>query len=230
MTKHEKEYYLFLANIIKEQKRKQNGKLSFFPENTDGMRLDVESVVEAVSRNPKLQRELHERIKKAAVGKDLQLDEKELRKLVASASLKDIRPNFLKLLRRDINNVYRHLNRKWRRIPDEQRKKPSAESVVSERWVRLERNTSSNFERNFKELTRLHGSASSPMDLASSMVSFMSGVEKKQLSQMFNGMGIRSSKDLGILLEKWKREALTPSVKVERKRERVRSVEQIRGY
>lgn len=127
------------------------------------------------------------------------------------------------VLRKDIEHVYKKIARDNARAQARKRKSGAAVGVLdffSERKERMLEHTSSNFEKNFKELVRAQGASCHPFATAQTMISLMSGVEKKNLSQSLSGMGVRNSSDMERLLSKWKNEALNPEYRIEREHKR----------
>lgn len=124
------------------------------------------------------------------------------------------------VLKRDIQHVYKKIQR------DELKKEKRGESLYEyfarKNEQKLE-HTSSNFEKNFKQLVKEQGASCIPFATASTMISFMSENEKKKLTQSFNEMGVRNSSDLEVLLSKWKSEALHPEYVQQRKKKRTRT-------
>jgi len=124
------------------------------------------------------------------------------------------------VLKKDIAHIYKKIHR------DEQRKNKKDFSLydyfIQKSEQKLE-HTSSNFEKNFKQLVRQQGSTCIPFATASTMISIMNNNEKKKLLQSFNDMGVRNSSDLEALLSKWKNEALHPEYVQQRKKKRTRT-------
>lgn len=124
------------------------------------------------------------------------------------------------VLKKDLEHVYKKIQR------EELRRQKKGESLFDyfarKNEQKLE-HTSSNFEKNFKQMVKEQGSTCIPFATASTMVSFMSQNEKKNLSQSLKDMGVRNSSDLEALLSKWKSEALHPEYVQQRKKKRTRS-------
>ena len=125
------------------------------------------------------------------------------------------------VLKKDLQHVYKKIQR------DEERKQKKGNSLydyfMKKQEEKLE-HTSSNFEKNFKQLVKEQGASCIPFATASTMVSFMNNIEKEKLNQSFYNMGVRNNSDLEALLSKWKAEALTPAEYTqERKKKRTRS-------
>lgn len=122
------------------------------------------------------------------------------------------------VLKRDIQHVYKKIQR------DEQRKQKKGESLYEyfTRKNELE-HTSSNFEKNFKQLVKEQGSTCIPFSTFSTMVTLMKENERKTLAQSFSQMGVRNNFELEALLSKWKSEALHPEYVQQRKKKRTRT-------
>lgn len=120
------------------------------------------------------------------------------------------------VLKKDIEHVYKKIERDNLRF--QQKRHASVMELFSEKKEKILDNSSSNFERNFKALVKEQGSSCNSFQTAATMVSFMSGTEKKNLGESFAQMGVRNNNDLERLLTKWKDEALHPAYKVERTR------------
>lgn len=120
------------------------------------------------------------------------------------------------VLKKDIEHIYKKIER------DNQKKirgrRKSISEILSERKEKKLEHTSSNFERNFKELVREQGAACSPFATAQAMLTFMPGLEKSKLSQSLSGMGVKDQDSLERLLTKWKHEALHPEYETVRER------------
>ena len=122
------------------------------------------------------------------------------------------------VLKRDIQHVYKKIQR------DEQRKQKKGESLYEyfTRKNELE-HTSSNFEKNFKQLVKEQGSTCITFSTFSTMVTLMKENERKTLAQSFSQMGVRNNFELEALLSKWKSEALHPEYVQQRKKKRTRT-------
>jgi hypothetical protein len=64
------------------------------------------------------------------------------------------------------------------------------------------------FERQFKALIREQGSGSSPNLTAQYIFTTMAYSDKKKLNRSFEAMGVKTSIDMGKILQRWKSEAL----------------------
>lgn len=122
------------------------------------------------------------------------------------------------VLKRDIQHVYKKIQK------EEERKQKKGESFYEyfNRKNELE-HTSSNFEKNFKQLVKEQGSTCIPFSTFSTMVTFMKENERKTLAKSFSQMGVRNNSDLEALLSKWKSEALHPEYVQQRKKKRTRT-------
>lgn len=123
------------------------------------------------------------------------------------------------VLKKDIEHIYKKIEH-----DNQRRAKKGRRSVLeffSERKEKALEHTSSNFEKNFKNLVREQGAACSPFATAQAMIAFMPGTEKAKLSESLTGMGIRDSNSLERLLSKWKSEALHPEYEIVRETRKV---------
>lgn len=118
------------------------------------------------------------------------------------------------VLKKDFEHVYKKMAQN--ELKRQQNKKSSLLEMFSEKREKELEHSSSNFERNFKQLVKEQGATCSPFQTAATMVSLMSGMEKKKLCASFAQMGIKNNNDLESLLSKWKNETLHPEYKIER--------------
>lgn len=127
------------------------------------------------------------------------------------------------VLKKDIQHVYKKIQR------EEQRKQKKGESLYEyfTRKNELE-HTSSNFEKNFKQLVKEQGSTCIPFSTFTTMVTLMKENERKTLAQSFGQMGVRNNSDLEALLTKWKNEALHPEYVQQRKKKRTHFISHTR--
>lgn len=123
------------------------------------------------------------------------------------------------ILKKDIQHIYEKVRqdeiRRQKRIQAGKSEKSLFDKWEEKREQKIE-HTSSNFEKNFKELIKQQGSIASPFATAQTMISLMSNSEKKKLSQSLTARGVKNEHDLESLLSKWKNEALHPEYKIER--------------
>lgn len=130
------------------------------------------------------------------------------------------------VLKRDLQHIYKKIQR------EEERKQKRGESLYDyftrKKEQKLE-HTSSNFEKNFKQLVKEQGATCIPFTTASTMIAFMSDNEKKKLSQSLKDIGVRNSSDLEALLSKWKSEVLHPEYMQQRKKKRTRNYSILHG-
>lgn len=129
------------------------------------------------------------------------------------------------VLKKDIEHVYKKIERD--NLRKQQQKHASIIEMFSEKKEKVLDHSSSNFERNFKALVREQGSTCNSFQTAATMVSLMSGTEKKNLGESFAQMGVRNNNDLERLLSKWKNEALHPEYKVERTRTQTKKTKEV---
>jgi hypothetical protein len=133
-------------------------------------------------------------------------------------SLKDESPeNFRRILRRalvqkDIEFVYRNLQKRQEKTRAPQEKLFPAKKSVD--------NASSAFERNFKALVKEAGGGANPMKTARSMVLAMPGNERSKLNSALQRMNIKNGAELEALLVQWKYEALSPEQSASKKQNR----------
>ena len=122
------------------------------------------------------------------------------------------------VLKKDVQHVYKKIQR------DEQRKQKKGESLYEYFTRKYELvHTSSNFEKNFKQLVKEQGSTCIPFSTFTTMVTLMKENERKTLAKSFGQMGVRNNSDLEALLSKWKSEALHPEYVQQRKKKRTRT-------
>lgn len=120
------------------------------------------------------------------------------------------------ILKKDIEHIYRKIRLENLRQQSRMRRKKSLFEFFTERKEKVLEHTSSNFEKNFKDLVREQGGASSPFATAQAMLKYMSGTEKSKLAASLKGMGIKDPVSFERLLSKWKSEALHPEYVIER--------------
>lgn len=125
------------------------------------------------------------------------------------------------MLKKDLRHVYKKIQQEQMR---RQKKKESLFEYFERKNEQKVEHTASNFEKNFKRMVKEQGSSCIPFATAATMVSLMSGMERKNLSESLSHMGVRDSSDFEALLSKWKNEALNPGYELDRKRKRTRSV------
>lgn len=114
---------------------------------------------------------------------------------------------FTKLLTKDIEHIYNKAYEKNRR----KQSKRVIPDLFSSKNSFI--NSAGSFEKNFKKMIQKQGYGASGMGTASVMIRTMSAGEKKKLNQAFAAMGIKNADDLQTILEKWRMEAMQPSLK-----------------
>ena len=123
------------------------------------------------------------------------------------------------MLKKDLRHVYKKMQQE--QIRKQKRKETLFEYFEKKNEQKIE-HTASNFEKNFKRMVKEQGSSCIPFATAATMVSLMSGMERKNLSESLSHMGVRDSSDFEALLSKWKNEALNPEYVQQRKKKRTR--------
>lgn len=127
------------------------------------------------------------------------------------------------VLKKDIEKVYQKMERQQNRKI--MHKKASLFEILQEKQEQKLERTSSDFEKNFKELVKQQGALCIPQATADTMIAFMDNGEIKKLSQSLSMMGVRNSSDFDALLVKWKNEALHPEYAIERKKIKKKSID-----
>lgn len=114
------------------------------------------------------------------------------------------------VLKKDIEHIYKKLEQE--NLNRQKNKSKLFIEKFTEKKEKVLVRSSSDFEKNFKELVKEQGGTCSTFQLASTIVSFMPGIEKQKLGASFAQMGIQNDNDLEKLLSRWKNEALHPEV------------------
>jgi len=118
------------------------------------------------------------------------------------------------VLKKDIRHVYEKIARD--EAKKTQGKTSSVLDFIEKHRERKLDNSASDFERNFKEIVKKQGDGCLPLQTASTIISFMGGVERKQLNESLFSRGVKDTASLERLLSKWKDEALHPKKNVEK--------------
>lgn len=148
--------------------------------------------------------------KKQALAFKGELDRKTTKQFLSLASAY--------IITADVKRIYEKL---YRRQVLSLKKKP-VEKILNP--VHQIDTPASGFEKNFKNIIRSIGGATSVLQTAQIMVASMTASEKKALSQQFRSAGVRTAGDLKTLLGKWQREALRESKQVQPRLRRQRAV------
>ena len=122
------------------------------------------------------------------------------------------------ILKKDIQKIYEKIAREEQKkqLQLQKSKKNSFINRIAEKKEKIQEDSASDFERNFKILVKKQGPLCIPLATADTMLAFMNSGERKKLARDLSLMGVTNSMAWEHLLDKWKNEALNPEIKVKR--------------
>ena len=126
------------------------------------------------------------------------------------------------VLKKDIQKVYEKIAREEMKKQQQvyNGKKVSFINKIAEKKEKIQENSASDFEKNFKMLVKEQGPLCIPRATADTMLAFMSRSERKKLAGGLSLFGVSNSLAWEHLLENWKNEALTKEFSIKREKKK----------
>ena len=122
------------------------------------------------------------------------------------------------VLKKDIQKVYEKIAREEMQKINQNMpgKNNSFITKIIEHKEKVQRHSSTDFEKNFKLLVREQGTLCIPLAAADTMLAFMPKGERAKLADGLSHIGVTNIFEWEHLLDKWKNEALNPEYEIQR--------------